>query len=263
MEYFKTFNKDNITISSNKKRITRNKQYGDGSIYGVFVIDNDFNNKTVTKWLFKIHSLDWQSICIGIDSSNNINGCAFDNNGSIGYFDSGNVYKDGKKIESYGRMDGFQKDDIITMIHNPTHKTLTFSRLRGGIIEREKTWYGAQSEKIKQIKGGQVKQYKPIKMNNENKKYKMCVYLDGRQSSVELLSCEQYIDDNQQNDKIQIEEKEQDEDLALAITMSLNEENKRKQKEKAKNDEIASLKQTNHPQKFVSCYTIHITKNKI
>ena len=70
MEYFKTFNKDRITISSNKKRITNNT-YGYGSIYGVFVIDNDFNNKTVTKWLFKIHSLN-PLICIGIDPSNNL-----------------------------------------------------------------------------------------------------------------------------------------------------------------------------------------------
>ena len=30
-------------------------------------------------------------------------------------------------------------------------------------------------------------------MNKDNKKYKMCVYLGGYGTSVELLSCEQYI----------------------------------------------------------------------
>ena len=56
MEYFKTFNTDpnNITISSNKKRVTSVYKYGK-CIYGAFVIDNDLNNKTKTKWIFKIH----------------------------------------------------------------------------------------------------------------------------------------------------------------------------------------------------------------
>ena len=89
----------------------------------------------------------------------------------------------------------------------------------------------------------------------------MCVYLNGHGSSIELLSCEQYIADNQQNEKnednkTQNEEKEKelehDKDLALAISMSLNEENKRKQREtnqrelaseKSQIEETQSLKQ--------------------
>ena len=152
--------------------------------------------------------------CIGIYSSNNINdnGCAFYYNGSIGYYHNGDAKKDGQVIGIYG--DGFTTDDIITMIHNPCNKTITFKRIRGGIIERERTWYGAQSDKIKQIKGGKLTEYPAIKMNDNNIKYKMCVYLTGVGQSVELLSCDQYIADNQQNDnddnKTQSREKEKE-----------------------------------------------------
>lgn len=198
-EYFNTFNKNNITITSNKKRITQSGYVH--SIYGCLMIDNDFNNKTVTKWLFKIHSLYYSdSICIGIDSSNEkyIDGEFSDNiNGSIGYHSNGDVYKDNKKIE-YG--DEFNADDIITMIHNPISRTITFTKQYGSDKTRkEKTWYGG-SKKIIEIKKGTINTYKAIKMNNDNKKYKMCVYLKGSGSSVELLSCDQYIGDNQQND---------------------------------------------------------------
>ena len=244
MEYFKTYNKKEITISSNKTRIT--KTYGGySSIYGGFVIDNDVNNKIPTKstkWTFIINSFpDYNeySVCIGISSTNNINGNAFHYNGSIGYYNGGDVYKDGQKIKIYE--EGFKKDDMIIMIHNPCDKTLTFKRLRGGIIGRQKKWYG-----FKQIKGGKLTQYKPIKMNEDNKKYKMCVYLAGRPSSVELLSFDQYISDNQQNDgnKVNLytefedlfhEEKDaafdEDKHVLQAIQQSLRSEAERKRKE--------------------------------
>ena len=187
-----------------------------GSIYGVFVIDNDFNNKTVTKWLFKIHSLDWSDrICIGIDSSNNkwINDAFALKPGSIGYCQPDIAYKDGNCIQKYGN--GYKKDDIIIMIHNPIESTLTFGLLRGGIVERKevmvkqenKTWYGGkkiieiekESDQFKRIKGGETTTYKLIKIN-DNKQYKMCVHLQGHGTSVELLSCDQYIVDNHKND---------------------------------------------------------------
>ena len=254
MEYFKTFNKDTITISSNKKRITRNnKGSWSNSIYGIFEIDNDFNNKTVTKWLFKIHTLDdyyYNEICIGIDSSNNVNGDFTDNkNGSIGYYDNGAVFKDNKKREKYG--DAFKKDDILAMIHNPNNGTLTFS-IQHGSDKMKKTWYGGNSSKVA-IKKGTTNTFKPIKMEDNDKKYRMCVYLQGGGTSVELLACKQQNEESKDNNT-RNEEKEKelqhDKDLALAITMSLSEENKRKQKEVTereseewKTKEMESLKQ--------------------
>ena len=216
MEYFKTFNGHNITISFNKKRITSKHRGTYNSIYGGFVVcndSNDFNNKTPTKstkWKFKINSTG-NGVYIGIASFNNVNDSAFSYNSSIGYWCRGAVFKDGKCTDSYN---SYQEGDIIIMIHNPCDKTITFKRLRGGIIERGKTWYGAQSDKIKQIKGGELTEYPAIKMNDNNIKYKMCVCLTGIGSSVELLSCDQYTVENQQNDnddnKIQTEEKEKD-----------------------------------------------------
>ena len=156
MEYFKTFNKDNITISSNKKRITNNT-WNRGSIYGVFVIDNDFNNKTVTKWLFKIHSLG-NNICIGIDSSNNnyINSSFTNNkNGSIGYYSSGNAYKDGEKIRKYG--DKYAKGDKISMTYNGSDSTLTFSKESWALFGK-----------------GTIKTFKPIQITHK-KKFKLCL----------------------------------------------------------------------------------------
>ena len=146
--------------------------------------------------------------------------------------------KIGEEIEEYG--DGFKMNDLITMIHNPTDKTLTFNRLRDGML----------------------KKYEAIKMNNDNRKYKMCVYLFGKDSSVELLSCDQYIDDAQQNDDNddivkheKSEEKQQelrhDKDLSLVIAMSLKEEQERKEKasKKFETEETELLRQLLNAQK--------------
>ena len=210
MEYFKSFNKQYITISADKKRILSNHGCY-GSAYGVFVIENDFNGKTATKWTFKIHSLnDTYSSCIGIDSLKNINDDAFRFHGSIGYRSNGNVYHNGKFLEKYDN--GYEKDDIITMIHNPRDKTITFWRQYGS-HKMKKAWYGGNSNEV-EIRKGTIQTFNPIKMNNDDKKYKMCVMLWGEDSSIELLSCEQCVADDQQN-----ENKEQaindDKDLAV------------------------------------------------
>ena len=260
MEYFKTFNKDRITISSNKKRIT-SKNTWPGSIYGVFVIDNDFNNKTVTKWLFKIHSLGI-IICIGIDSSNNnkhMNTGFYAYSGTYGYLSNGYAYNNGTTISNYDG-DKYVSGDTVTMVHNPINGTLTYS-----LTHTEKTWYGGSKEII-DIKEGTTKTYKPISINKK-KKYKLCVYLRGYGASIELLQFEQSNQDNDANDNdnqhqvIQIyfpffsliyllyfiqsqaqhsekEKKEQelkeDIDMALAMKLSLKQEQERQQRQKAK-----------------------------
>ena len=107
-------------------------------------------------------------ICIGIASSINTDGFAFSKNGSIGYYSTGNVYKDGKKVETY---DSYKGGDIITMIHNSSDSTLLFSK-------------GS-----KKLFGTIFKTYKAMQMDI-GKKYKMCVYLGG-DSSVELIDFQQ------------------------------------------------------------------------
>ena len=105
MEYFKTFNKDRIAITSNKKRITHSKYGCINSVYGSFVIDNGSNNQTVTQWIFKIHSIYSDgyvhgSICIGFDSSNkrqHINTEFYHHLGTYGYKSNGCIYSHAKQ----------------------------------------------------------------------------------------------------------------------------------------------------------------------
>ena len=194
MDRFRT---DNIASSCNNKRITA-RYWKEYSTHGALVIDNDINNKTIATWIFKIHSLNnyGGGVCIGIDSSNDENGCAFDYNGSIGYDSWGDAHIDGVELKKYGER--FDKNDIVTMVHNPLDQTITFSK-EYATNKMKKTWYGWDSKEV-DIKKGTKYTFKSIKINQNHRKYRMCVYFNGYGSSVELLSCEQYIIDNLQND---------------------------------------------------------------